>query len=135
MSGILDLSHGHRWRLDRQLLEAVRHGDIARVHGLLDDGADVNANNGYDSALSLAGRLPESNAAIVGLLLERGADLMGAPRGRGVNPLLRAAHCSEDEIIRLLIRKGARLNLDEHELARSPGLTILQELVRWAELP
>jgi ankyrin repeat protein len=62
-------------------------------------------------------------------LLERGADINGAPPGRGVNPLLRASHLSDDEIIRLLVMHGAPLNIVQEG---TPGFTPLQELVRWA---
>lgn len=68
-----------RSRLNRKLLQAVDKGDAETVSRLLGQGADVNANDGYDSALSRAGRSPDSNAATLRLLLEWGANINGAP--------------------------------------------------------
>lgn len=135
ISGILERLVGQRRKLNRELLDAARHGDTARAAALLDQGADVDANDGHYGALAIAGREPDSNAATVRLLPERGADLRGAPRGRGVNPLLRTAHCSDADRIRLLVEAGAPLDLDDRELARGTGIPILQQLVRYADLP
>jgi uncharacterized protein len=118
-------------RLDRQLLEAVGQGETAAVVALLEQGADVNASDGYDSALSRAGRSPWSNAPTLKVLLERGADLRGSPPGRGVNSLIRASHASDDERILLLVEHGAELNIVQR---RTPGKTPLQESIGWAHL-
>lgn len=118
-------------RLNQEVLDAVGKGDVEAVRVLLDAGADVNASDGCYSALAAAGRSPWSNAATVVLLLERGASIHAVPKKRGVPPLLRASHQSDDERIQLLIEAGCDVNaLHPH----SPGFTPLAELASWASL-
>ena len=121
-----------QWQLNRDLLDAVGNGQTEKVRLLLDAGADVNANCGYDTALSIAGRRPESNADTVRLLLERGAFVNGDPKRRTVNPLLRASHQSDPDRIRLLVTYGSDVNVVQPGI--TPGFTPLQELARWADL-
>lgn len=100
---------------------------------LLKRGADVDSNDGYDCALSKAGRSPKSNALIVKLLLENGANIKGSPIGKGINPLIRAAHQSDSERIRLLIDYGSDLNMIQSK-PLNLGLSPFQELLSWAPL-
>lgn len=48
-----------------------------------------------------------------------------------MNPLLRAAHQSDDERICLLLKAGSDVNVLQD---RTPGFTPLQELATWASL-
>src|SRR5688572_7638751 len=59
--------------LNDQLFEAVRKGDLAAATAALDKGADVNAKFRY-GATALFKAAERGNAAIVKLLLARGAD-------------------------------------------------------------
>lgn len=117
-------------KLNRELLDAVDKGLTDQVRHMLDQGADVNASDGYDSALCRAGRSAFSNTATVQLLLERGASLRPVPPGRGCDPLIRASHWSDDERICLLIRAGANVKATHRYYGFSP----LRELVSWASL-
>lgn len=119
-------------RLNRALLTAVSKGETQQVERLLDAGASANARNGRSTALSIAGRSPLGNGATVHLLLERGAVVNGDLKRVTENPLVLAAHSSNDERIRLLIMHGADVNALQPDMGT--GLTPLQELVKWAEI-
>ena len=119
-------------QLNHALLDAVTEGKTEQVRLLLDQGASANSRVSYESALGLAGRSPWSNAATLRLLLERSAFVNGDPKRKTVNPLLRASHSSDEERIKLLITHGANVNAIQQDL--TPGLTPLQELVKWADL-
>ena len=119
-------------RLNRALLDAVTEGKTEQVRLLLDQGASANSRVSCESALGLASRSPWGNVATARLLLERGAFVNGDPKRRTVNPLLRASHSSDEERIKLLIAHGANVNAIQPNL--TPGLTPLQELVKWADL-
>lgn len=70
---------------DVRLIEAVRSGDHAALHALLESGADVNAPE-EDGATPLHWAVRRDDAAAVELLLGAGAD-PGAANDYGVTPL------------------------------------------------
>ena len=60
--------------LDKQLVEAVQHGDVALAETLLNRGADPNAEGlDAESPLILAAR--SGHLELVKLLLDKGADV------------------------------------------------------------
>jgi ankyrin repeat protein len=95
-----------RTELKKALLTAIRNGDHASVHALLDQKADVHARNEVgDTALMQA--VLNSDAAMVELLLHRSADVHA--RGfHDVTALLRAVHDADK--VELLLRHGARVD-------------------------
>jgi ankyrin repeat protein len=92
---------------------------------LLKYGADpaIPTANG-DSALTLAGgigwvegvtyeRSPEENVQAVRMLLDLGLDPNGA-NNEGRTPLMGAALKGRDDVVRLLVNRGARLDARDH---------------------
>jgi len=123
-------------RLGRALLNEVGRNArctfpsrLEEVRRLLDAGANVNYNYGYESVLSMAGRSPWCHADIVQLLIERGANVNGTQRPGLTPPLLRAAHYSDNERLRLLIDAGADVNVRDDYYGRTP----LNVLCDWAD--
>ena len=123
--------HFRQKRLDKALLKASEQGRSTEVERLLREGASPNAHNGYDCALSIAGRSPDGNVETVRLLLNAGAKIHGPlPKSTGITPTLRAAHASDSAIMRLLIAHGGDLNALQR---RSPGQSAFQQLCHWAD--
>jgi hypothetical protein len=88
------------------LLQAVRKGDLAAVQAALDAGVPVDAKFRYDrTALSFAA--DRGQAAIVKLLLDRGADVNGKDTFYGATALVWAAQNGHAEVARLLLARGA----------------------------
>ena len=104
--------------LDKQLMEAVTHGDVALVKRLLDKGADPLARcppDGYwqkgaprGHALRLAA--VRGHMEVVKLLIERGAYAKTADL---TLPLSVAAKAGNMELVKLLIEKGAHPDPNE----------------------
>ena len=89
------------------LRRAASAGDLAKVKELLAAGVDVNAANAYGGTpLSFA--CDKGHAAVVDLLLERGADIHTRDTFYGNTPLLWAVHHGHAGIARTLLEKGAR---------------------------
>jgi ankyrin repeat protein len=89
------------------LMRAVYHVDTAAL--LIDRGANVNAKSDDGrTPLLIAAGLPDG-AAIVELLLDRGADPSAAGSGLGgpKTPLTEAAYAGNETVFRLLIERGA----------------------------
>ncbi len=104
--------------LDSGLVAAAAAGNLAGVQALMEQGADVNADNGF-GVTALYSAADWGRVELVRLLLENGADPDSNPisRGRspwGKTPLQLAANSNTDvaapearaEIIRLLIEHG-----------------------------
>ena len=88
---------------------AINWPDISLVKLLLDKGANVNlADEGGNTALTAAaGRRGPENAAIVKLLIERGANI----HANNDVAIIDAAREAEPEVVRLLLAKGAPVNV------------------------
>jgi ankyrin repeat protein len=88
------------------LMRAVYHVDTAAL--LLDRGANVNAKSDDGrTPLLIAAGIPDG-AAIVKLLLDRGADpsAVGPSLGGPTTPLTEAAYAGNETVFRLLIERG-----------------------------
>ncbi|HUU18847.1 MAG TPA: ankyrin repeat domain-containing protein [Sedimentisphaerales bacterium] len=103
----------------------TRLGDMARVKSLIEDGADVNAEN-------ISGETPLHTAAATGhsemaeLLIAKGADV-NAENRQGETPLKFAADKGHKEIVELLIENGADVSL--HVVARLGDLARVKSLI------
>ena len=88
---------------------AINWPDISLVTLLLDKGANVNlADEGGNTALTAAaGRRGPENAAIVKLLIARGANI----HANNDAAIIDAAREAEPEVVRLLLAKGAPANV------------------------
>jgi ankyrin repeat protein len=104
---------------------AAESSDTALMTLLLKHGADpaIPTGNG-DSALTLAGgigwvegvtyeRSPQENVQAVRMLLDLGLDPNGA-NNEGRTPLMGAALKGRDDVVRLLVNRGARLDARDH---------------------
>jgi uncharacterized protein len=109
---LLDQGHtadegGDSWTA---LIWASRSGSIDAINLLLDAGADVNlpGSSGDDwDATPLQHAILERQPAVVGLLLDRGADLNRGAGPGSLAPLLLAAGDTDPTILRLLLAHGA----------------------------
>jgi hypothetical protein len=105
------------------LIFAVRDQKLELVQLLLENGANVKANN--NSALSIAAA-NDKNGQLIQLLIEKGADV-NAKDESGETPLVRAMYYNPNlEIIRLLIEKGADINAKGNN-----GETPLFNAINW----
>jgi ankyrin repeat protein len=94
------------------LLWAIHWGDAEAVDLLLKAGAVVKAANRLNATpLYLAAE--SGNDAIVGKLLEAGADPNQTALSEGETPLMFAARSGNVEAVRLLLDKGARIDAAE----------------------
>lgn len=93
------------------LMTAARAGSVEAVKALLAGGADVNAKESRQGQTALmwavGGR--DSHPDVVGVLIERGADVNARSSG-GLTPLLFAVREGDLESTRLLVKAGANLN-------------------------
>ena len=95
------------------LTEAAKEGDIARLRGLLDAGAEVNgADEAELTALHWASAWGHADACR--LLLERGAEV-NARDGRDATPLHAAAFFGRPEAVRALLEGGADPSLRDED--------------------
>jgi len=107
------------------LMAASRGGDLVAVRYLIDRGADVRARtkSGY-TALYAAASWPD-NAAIVALLLEKGADAnaeveVSQPANDLFTPVLAAAMHGDAESLKPLLEKGGKANRQGGDFGRTP---------------
>ena len=91
------------------LAAASATGDAAIVQRLIRAGADVNHvdDNGL-TALMLAAHL--GHVGIAGILLDAGATLNPDPAHGKLSALLLAAESGRDEVIKLLVERGAQID-------------------------
>jgi len=92
----------------RELIEAGRRSDLARLRHLLANGADANASDEYKSTV-LHAAASWSAPAVAELLIGHGADLH-ARDWEGDTPLLIAAAFGDNTIIGLLLDRGADIH-------------------------
>lgn len=90
-----------------ELRRAASAGDLTKVKKLLDAGVDVNAANRYGGT-ALAFAADKGHAAVVDLLLERGANVNAEDTFYGSTPLAWAVRHGHAAIVRSLLAKGAK---------------------------
>lgn len=95
-------------KININLIEAARKGDIKKLRNLLDDGADVNVTlkDGY-TALMMAANSDFSDIQVVKLLVEKGAD-KSIKNKCGNTAEIIAKHYDHPEIAKYL--KGEDIN-------------------------
>lgn len=119
-----------------QLVMAARAGQVARVQGLLRDGANVNARdrNG-DTPLNMAAA--KGQTALAQALLQAGADVNLANLA-GVTPLMGAAFNVKPELFTALLAAGAqpapldRVKKNAATYAAAQGCTACLQALRQA---
>ena len=92
------------------LMEAVRHENLAMVDLLLEKGADVNAWRGgeINTKTAIHYTLRDGTVEMVTRLIDAGADLEARLLGPGgYTPMLYAAHLGRDDLVKLMIDRGA----------------------------
>jgi hypothetical protein len=92
-------------KLNDQLYEAVRKGDVAAVKAALDAGADVNAKFRY-GATALFKAAERGNADVVKLLIERGADVNVQDTFYRATAMTWALNKEHVEAVRALLEKS-----------------------------
>lgn len=102
------------------LRRAASVGDLAKVKELLAAGADVNAANTYGGT-ALAFASDKGHAAIVDLLLERGANPNTKDTFYQATPLTWAVMHGHLEVVRSLLAKGAQGESEALTIAASQG--------------
>ena len=86
--------------------EAARTGELATVKRLHEDGFDVNELTPY-GATALSFACDKGHLDVVRYLVENGADVNVTDTFYGFNPLGQALFGEHDEIVKLLLEKGA----------------------------
>ncbi|UCF81439.1 MAG: ankyrin repeat domain-containing protein, partial [Acidobacteriota bacterium] len=100
--------------INSDLIEAAEAGDTAKVEQLIEQGADVNAEDKYGiTALMFAAK--NGQTEIVKALVDAGADVEAKDK-YGVTALMAAASGSHTETVKVLIDAGADANI------KSPAL-------------
>ena len=91
----------------RQILAALRAGDVERVGTLCDVGADPDTRDpetGLTLLMMAAGR---ANAAMVKLLLDKGADAFAVDSQAGASAMHKACQGGSLDVVKLLVEAGA----------------------------
>ena len=91
---------------DAPIADAAQRGDIEQLRELLDQGGDVNEAQG-DGMTALHWAAYQSDAEMVGMLLEFGPDLDARTRLGNYTPLHLAARSGRAEVVELLLAGGA----------------------------
>ncbi len=114
--------------LERELIQAAKSGDLARVQALIAH-AEVNINaTDEDTATALHCAASNGHKEVVKLLLEKGADIDTEDESN-YTPLHSAAHNGYPEVVKLLLQKGVSINSrvegNEEEDEEEEGCTAL----------
>ena len=101
---------------------AAMRGNLRAVGVLIDHGADVNAVSPRKRFTPLNCALGEGHPEIAKALLNRGAD-PNLPLDGPVHPLRQAAHAGNIEIVRLMLAKGARMDIQSDHILQICGVS------------
>ena len=86
-------------KLDKQLIKVSKKGDLTKVKELIENAADIHANN--DESLRLSAE--NGHIDIVKYLVENGADIHADDDGA----LRNSACCGHFDIVKYLVENGA----------------------------
>jgi ankyrin repeat protein len=109
-------------KLSQELINAAKNGDLENVKVLLENGADVHAEN--DDALLWASS--NGHVEVVKLLLENGAD----PHAKNDAALRWASEYGRVEIVKLLLENGANPHAENDEALRGASSNGHTEVVQ-----
>ncbi len=88
------------------LADASRAGDVATIRSLIAHGADPNEAAGQNNWSPLLHAIHKGQIRSVEALLDGGADI-NRVSGNGITPLMMAAGYGYDDIVRVLLQRGA----------------------------
>src|SRR5437762_14329034 len=88
------------------LADASRAGDVATIRSLIAHGADPNKAAGQNNWSPLLHAIHKGQVRSVEALLDGGADV-NRLSGDGITPLMMAAGYGYDDIVRVLLQRGA----------------------------
>jgi len=116
-------------KLNRELLQAVDHHDVASARRLLAKGANIDAT-GYNDTTLLGMAASNGDLPVVQLLLQRGAKPHVKDHSL-VAPLMHAAYGGHADIVRLLLQQNPDLVEKNEALLEAahgePAIVILQD--------
>ena len=101
-------------KLNRDLIDNARKGNLENVKSLIENGANVDAKSNYgDTALTCSSS--NGRFEIVKHLIENGANVN--PKGiyRNETALINAVKCEDFNIVKYLVDNGADVNAKEYE--------------------
>lgn len=102
-----------------ELLVIIAKAKPDKVRQLIQDGADVKAQNKEGLTLLIAAALQNTNPEVLGVLLEAGANL-NAKNTDGWTPLMSAAaNNPTPEVLKVLIQAGADAKVKDDEGKRA----------------
>ena len=92
---------------DEEFMELCASGNAAKVEEAIQNGANINAKDGFHTALMLA--VDDKHIETVKLLIQNGANIH-AKDHNGTTALIMAAWDGSIETVKLLIQNGANVN-------------------------
>jgi len=127
LSAINSLAQDPKQKLNDQLWEAARKGDVAAVTSLLDQGADVNAKFRYGTT-ALFKASERGHTDVVKVLLARGADATVKDTFYSATAMTWALQNDHFEVVRALLEKDASGAADVLLSGAREGKTELVEI-------
>lgn len=105
-----------RNEMNVKFINAVWHGDTAKIRECLDAGVDINICDSRDAhgETALMSAADRGNTSIIELLLEHGADI-NARNQYGSTALIKAASHGHIDVMKILIQAGADANIEDNE--------------------
>jgi len=103
------------YRLEFEMILAVRTNNINKVNNLIEQGADINFHDSrMEGVTALHEASRKGNVEILNFLLQNGADIHSMNHN-GFTPLHIAAYCGENMTVSTLIKNGADVNAKAKE--------------------
>ncbi|EXV03146.1 ankyrin repeat protein [Metarhizium robertsii] len=104
------------------LMRAAASGHEAVAKLLLENGANIEANDMEYGWTPLSWAIEREQVAMIKLLLENGADIEARHSGSRRTPLSWAVEKAQEAIIKLLLEKGAKIDSEDTEYSYTPLL-------------